>query len=87
MIKSVVFNSFIKCSTRIRFGSSLVIADHANGKLNPITLNVVTAASKLGNDVHALVIGDDCKSVAEEISKIKGIKIVHVADNAVFKVD
>ena len=76
----------MKTSAKVRFLSSLVVADHANGKLNPITLNVISAASKLGGDVHTIVIGDDCKSVADEVSKVKGVKVVHLAENSIFKV-
>jgi electron transfer flavoprotein alpha subunit len=45
------------------------------------TLAVVTAASQLG-EVHALVIGSGCASVAEQVAKVAGIATVHVADDA-----
>lgn len=67
-----------------RFNSTLVIADHNNEKLTPITLNTVTAASKLGGDITCLVAGSNCGKVAEEASKISGISKVLVADDAVF---
>uniref|UniRef100_A0AAQ4QD74 Electron transfer flavoprotein subunit alpha n=1 Tax=Gasterosteus aculeatus aculeatus TaxID=481459 RepID=A0AAQ4QD74_GASAC len=38
-----------------RFQSTLVVAEHNNEKLTPITLNAITAASKLGGDVSCLI--------------------------------
>ncbi|KAK7501629.1 hypothetical protein BaRGS_00007060, partial [Batillaria attramentaria] len=68
-----------------RCQSTLVIAEHNNEKLTPITLNTVTAANKLGGDVSCIVAGTQCAKVAEEVSKISGVKKVLLADNAVFK--
>jgi len=68
-----------------RFKSTLVIAEHNNEKLTPVTLNAVTAASKLGGDVSCLVVGSQCAKVAEEVSQIQGISKVLVADNDAFK--
>lgn len=46
-----------------RFQSTLVVAEHNNEKLTPITLNAITAASKLGGDVSCLVAGTNCTKV------------------------
>ncbi|OWF56140.1 electron transfer flavoprotein subunit alpha, mitochondrial-like [Mizuhopecten yessoensis] len=84
-----------RCSTRSRFlyqansifqrnGSTLVIAEHDNEKLTPVTLNAITAAKKLG-DVSCLVAGTQCAKVAEEISKVDGVQKVLLADNEAFK--
>ena len=55
----------------------LLIADHDNAALRPVTLNAVTAALELG-DVTALVCGKDCASVAAETAKVAGIaKVLH----------
>ena len=48
---------------------TLVLVEHDNTKVNDATLAVVTAASKLG-EVHLLVAGSGCKSVADEAAKI-----------------
>jgi electron transfer flavoprotein alpha subunit len=48
------------------------------------TLNAVTAASKLG-DVSCLIAGQQCAQVAEQISKIQGVKKILLADHEVFK--
>ncbi|CAJ1056715.1 electron transfer flavoprotein subunit alpha%2C mitochondrial [Xyrichtys novacula] len=68
-----------------RFQSTLVVAEHNNEKLTPITLNAITAASKLGGEVSCLVAGTDCAKVAEEISKVQGVKKVLVAQHESYK--
>lgn len=52
--------------------SILIIAEHNNQQLNPVTLHAVTAASKLG-DVHLLVAGQSAVSVVEEAKQIQGV--------------
>ncbi|XP_029909210.1 electron transfer flavoprotein subunit alpha, mitochondrial [Myripristis murdjan] len=68
-----------------RFQSTLVVAEHNNEKLTPITLSAITAANKLGGEVACLVAGTDCSKVAEEISKVHGVKKVLVAQHASYK--
>ncbi|KAK3802253.1 hypothetical protein RRG08_004540 [Elysia crispata] len=68
-----------------RFKSTLVIAEHNNEKLTPVTLNTITAATKLGGEVSCLVLGSQCAKVAEEVSKVKGISKVLLADSEAFK--
>jgi len=60
--------------------SSLVIAEHDNVELKPSTLNTVTAAATLGNDIDLLVAGKDCGPIADEGAKIDGIKRVWLAN-------
>lgn len=64
-----------------RLQSTLVIAEHDNKTLNPITLNAITAAGKMGGDVTCLVAGNSCQQVAEAASKAAGISKVLVADS------
>ena len=59
----------------------LVIAEHAGGALKPATLNVVTAAAKLG-EVDVLVMGHNVKAVAEAAAKIAGVAKVRLAEGA-----
>ncbi|XP_067667143.1 electron transfer flavoprotein subunit alpha, mitochondrial-like [Haliotis asinina] len=68
-----------------RFNSTLVVVEHNNEKLTPITLNTITAASKLGGEVSCLVAGSQCAKVAEEVSKVAGVKKVLLADSDAFK--
>jgi len=60
----------------------LVIAEHDNQALKASTLNAVTAASKLGGDVHVLVAGAGCAAVAEAAAKVAGVAKVRVCDAA-----
>ncbi|KAM9125275.1 electron transfer flavoprotein subunit alpha, mitochondrial isoform 1-T1 [Pangshura tecta] len=68
-----------------RFQSTLVIAEHTNESLTPITLNAITAAKRLGGEVSCLVAGTNCDKVAEELSKVQGIAKVLVAQHDVYK--
>ena len=49
--------------------SVLLIAEHNNKELKAFTLNAVTAASQIDNDVHALVIGNSCGDAANAASE------------------
>jgi electron transfer flavoprotein alpha subunit len=62
--------------------TTLVIAEHNTEKLNDATAKTVTAAAKIGGDVHVLVIGSGVDAVAEAASKIEGVAKVLVADDA-----
>jgi electron transfer flavoprotein alpha subunit len=62
----------------------LIIAEHNNAVLAPATLNVVTAAQKMGGEVQLLVAGSGCAAVAEAAAKVAGVAKVLVADNAAF---
>ena len=62
----------------------LVIAEHSNAALSAATLNVVTAAQKIGGDIHVLVAGSNAGAAAEAAAKIAGVSKVLVADNAAF---
>ena len=62
--------------------TSLVVAEHDNASLKDATLNAVTAAAKIGGDVHILVAGSGCGAVADAAAKIAGIAKVLVADAA-----
>ena len=58
----------------------LVIAEHDNQSIKVATLNTVTAATKLGADVHVLVAGAGCAAAAEAASKVAGVTKVLVCD-------
>ncbi|MBN9424017.1 MAG: electron transfer flavoprotein subunit alpha [Candidatus Accumulibacter sp. 66-26] len=60
----------------------LVIAEHDNASLKPATLNAVTAAAKLGGEIHVLVAGSACAAAAEAAAKVAGVAKVRVADAA-----
>ena len=56
--------------------SVLLIVEHNNKELKSFTLNAVTAASQIGTDVHALVIGNNCGDVAKATSELPLVKKV-----------
>ena len=58
----------------------LLIAEHDNAKLKPGTANAVTAASKMGGEIHVLVAGQGCGPAAAEAAKLAGVAKVLVAD-------
>jgi electron transfer flavoprotein alpha subunit len=62
--------------------SVLVIAEHDNAEIKPATLNTVTAATELDNDVAVLVAGEGCDAAAEAAAKIAGVSKVLKADGA-----
>jgi electron transfer flavoprotein alpha subunit len=59
--------------------SILVIAEHDNTSLKAATLNAVTAARKLGEDVHVLVAGKGLDAAAGAAAAIPGVaKVLRV---------
>ena len=58
----------------------LVVVEHAHGKLVKATLATVSAAHKVGGDVHALAIGPGAAEAAKEIAAY--VKKVHVGEHA-----
>ena len=60
--------------------SLLVIAEHDNAGLKAATLNTVTAAAKIGGEIHVLVAGAGCGAVAEQAAKVAGVAKVRLAD-------
>jgi electron transfer flavoprotein alpha subunit len=64
--------------------STLVIAEHDNSSMNVATLNSVTAAQAIGDNIDILVVGTDCQAAAEQAAQIAGIGKVMVADNPAY---
>jgi electron transfer flavoprotein alpha subunit len=62
--------------------SLLVIAEHDNASLKAATLNAVTAAAKIGGEIHILVAGTGCAAVAEQAAKVAGVAKVRLVDAA-----
>ena len=58
----------------------LVVAEHDNTEIKPATLNTVTAAGQIGDELVILVVGHNCRPVAEAAAKIAGVGRVLVAD-------
>ncbi|QFY63065.1 electron transfer flavoprotein subunit alpha/FixB family protein (plasmid) [Rhizobium grahamii] len=60
----------------------LLLADHDNNHLSDQTAKTLTAASKIGGDVHVLVSGKGAKAAAEQAAKLSGVSKVLVAEDA-----
>jgi electron transfer flavoprotein alpha subunit len=58
----------------------LVIAEHDNQSIKAATLNTVSAAAKLGGDIHVLVAGANCGAAAEAAAKVTGVAKVLACD-------
>ena len=59
--------------------SALVFAEHENGSLRPATLNAVTAAGQMSDQVVVLVAGKGCDAAAQAAAKVAGVsKVVKV---------
>ena len=59
----------------------LLISEHNNKELKPFTLNAITAASKINEDVHVLVLGHNSDSVAKSVSEVPNVKkVIHIND-------
>ncbi|XP_063225266.1 electron transfer flavoprotein subunit alpha, mitochondrial [Bacillus rossius redtenbacheri] len=63
-------SNFIKLG---RLQSTLVLAEHNNEHLLPISQSVLTAAKRLGGEVSVLVAGSKCRAVAEQVAKAAGV--------------
>ena len=65
--------------------SVLVIIEHDNQNIKNSSLNTITAAKEIDNSVHAVVLGENCSKVSEQVSKCDGIEEVFVADDLIYK--
>ena len=65
--------------------SVLIIAEHNNNNLSSSLFNVVTAARQIADDIHILVAGHECKSVADAAAGITGVGKVLISDAAVYQ--
>ncbi|KAI7860548.1 electron transfer flavoprotein alpha-subunit [Circinella umbellata] len=63
--------------------NTLLIVEHKDGAITGATLNALTAASKLGGSVTALVAGGD-DAIAQSIAKYTGVSKVLTASDAAY---
>ena len=62
---------------------TLVVAEHDNAGIRPATLNTVTAAAKIGGEVHVLVAGASASGAAAAAAVVAGVaKVLHADSNA-----
>jgi electron transfer flavoprotein alpha subunit len=62
----------------------LVVAEHDNASIKGATLNTVTAAAKIGGDIHVLVAGAGCGAAAQAAAQIAGVAKVIAVDDAAY---
>ena len=54
--------------------SVLLIAEHNNKELKSFTLNAITAASQIDQDLHVLLMGHNADNVAKSLSEVPLVK-------------
>ncbi|CAN7752792.1 electron transfer flavoprotein subunit alpha/FixB family protein [Ensifer adhaerens] len=60
----------------------LLLADHGGSHVSDQTAKALTAAAKIGGDVHVLVAGAGAKAAADQAAKLSGVAKVLVAEDA-----
>ncbi|MGF0539674.1 electron transfer flavoprotein subunit alpha/FixB family protein [Agrobacterium sp. ES01] len=60
----------------------LLLAEHDNQTVSDQTAKALTAAAKIGGDVHVLVAGAGAKAAADHAAKLSGVSKVMLADDA-----
>ncbi|HAU1643086.1 TPA: electron transfer flavoprotein subunit alpha/FixB family protein [Legionella pneumophila] len=65
--------------------STLVLVEHNNQQLHPATRNTLSAALELGDKITLLVVGYQCRSVAEEAASLEGVHAVLHVDNPCYE--
>ena len=63
----------------------LVLAEHNNIDIKSSTLNTISAASQIDQDIHVLVTGHECEELAKNISKCEKVSKVYLANNEKLK--
>ena len=63
----------------------LVLAEHNNIDIKSSTLNTISAASQIDQDIHVLVTGYECEELAKNISKCEKVSKVYLANNEKLK--
>ncbi len=79
------FKRTVKKGEKSNIMSALLIAEHNNKEVKPFTLNAITAASQIDEDLHVLVIGNKSEEVAKSISQIPNVKKVIHVDNEIYE--
>ena len=64
--------------------TTLVIAEHDNTSIKGATRAAITAALRVGGDIHVLVAGNQCSSAASAAAGIAGANKVLVADASAY---
>jgi len=62
----------------------LILAKHDNAHLNEATAKAVTAAKRMGGDIHVLVAGQDARAAAEAAATLDGVKKVILVEGEAY---
>ncbi|WP_137133718.1 electron transfer flavoprotein subunit alpha/FixB family protein [Rhizobium sp. FKY42] len=62
----------------------LLLAEHDGASVSDQTAKALTAAAKIGGDVHVLVAGSGAKGAADAATKLSGVSKVLLADDAAY---
>ncbi len=62
----------------------LLLAEHDGASVSDQTAKALTAAAKIGGDVHVLVAGSGAKGAADAAAKLSGVSKVLLADDAAY---
>jgi len=65
--------------------SILVIGEHNNKELKSSTLNSITAASVINDDIHVVVIGNNCEEVANRVATTDKVKKVLLLEDSKYE--
>ena len=65
--------------------TALLIAEHNNKEVKPFTLNAISAASQINEDVNVLVIGSNSEEVAKSIAQVPNVKKVIHVNNSIYE--
>ncbi len=63
----------------------LIVSEHDNESVKPVTLNVLAAAVKIGGEIDVLVAGSNCSTVGDACSQFIGVRTVLLADHAAYE--
>ncbi len=63
--------------------TTFLLIDHNNTQCNAANFKAATAAAKLGQEIEAIIFGENIASVAQEASTIGGVSKVHTIDAAI----
>lgn len=73
-------------TSQVRFQlKSLVVADHNNETITPITFNAIAAAHKVGGSVEVLLVTDKPDKLVSQVEKAQHVSKVLVASHKLFE--
>jgi len=63
----------------------LVLAEHDNHQIKHSTLSTLAAAAQLSDNIHVLVAGHECITVAEQVAKLPEVKRVYLSEASYYQ--